>query len=164
MLVCRHSKGSTRNVRVKIFFLMPIPEKNFFSHKYKCGLMLSFPSQNDKKNFFPTGRVYSKKRTWATGNQHIFKSGLNTKFLWFGQKKIKQYYASELCLRSVDVKNIIAFIFLRCCYYLLLLRSFVCHYLNLVIMTYNCNSHTFSKHIYQNPEHYFSLKQLHRKQ
>ena len=39
--------------------------------------MLSFPSQNDKKNFFfPTGRVYSKKQTRVTATQHIFKSGL----------------------------------------------------------------------------------------
>ena len=33
--------------------------------------MLSFPSQNDKKTFFPTGRVYSKKQT-----RHTFKYGL----------------------------------------------------------------------------------------
>ena len=37
--------------------------------------MLSFPSQNDKKKFL-TGRVYSKKQTRVTANQHIFKSGL----------------------------------------------------------------------------------------
>ena len=30
--------------------------------------MLSFPSQNDKTNFFPTGRVYSKKKTWVKAN------------------------------------------------------------------------------------------------
>ena len=33
-----------------------------------------------KKNFFPTGRVYSKKQNWVTANQHIFKSGLNRSF------------------------------------------------------------------------------------
>ena len=39
--------------------------------------MLSFPSQNDTKNFFfSIGRVYSKKQTRVTENQHIFKSGL----------------------------------------------------------------------------------------
>ena len=32
-----------------------------------------------KKNF-PTGRVYSKKQTRVTANQHIFKSGLNNIF------------------------------------------------------------------------------------
>ena len=42
--------------------------------------MLSFPSQNDEKNF-PTGRVYSKKRTWVTANQDIFKSGLIKKLI-----------------------------------------------------------------------------------
>ena len=34
--------------------------------------MLSVPSQNDN---FPTGRVYLKKQTRVTANQHIFKSG-----------------------------------------------------------------------------------------
>ena len=38
--------------------------------------MLSFPSQNDKKKIFPTGRVYSKIQARVTANQHIFKSGL----------------------------------------------------------------------------------------
>ena len=33
--------------------------------------MLSVPSQNDN---FPTGRVYLKKQTRVTANQHIFKS------------------------------------------------------------------------------------------
>ena len=33
--------------------------------------MISFPSQYDKKTFFPTGRVYSKKQT-----RHTFKYGL----------------------------------------------------------------------------------------
>ena len=42
--------------------------------------MLSFPSQNDKKEIFPTGRVYLKARTQVTVNQHIFMSSL-TKFL-----------------------------------------------------------------------------------
>ena len=42
--------------------------------------MLSFPSQNDQKNVFPTGQVYSKKQTWVTANQHIFKSGLVVRF------------------------------------------------------------------------------------
>ena len=37
--------------------------------------MLSFPSQNDIKKI-QTGRVYSKKQTRVTANQHIFKSGL----------------------------------------------------------------------------------------
>ena len=37
--------------------------------------MLSFPSQNDKK-IFSTGPVYSKKQTWVTAYQHMFKSGL----------------------------------------------------------------------------------------
>ena len=38
--------------------------------------MLSFPSQNDKKSFFPAEPVYSKKQTWVTANRHIFKFGL----------------------------------------------------------------------------------------
>ena len=64
MLVWCHPNGSTRNVRVK-------------------GLILSFSSENDeKKKFFPTGRVYLKKQTWVIANQHIFKSGLRN-FLYF---------------------------------------------------------------------------------
>ena len=43
--------------------------------------MLSFPSQNDKKKNFMTGRVYSKRQTQVTANQHIFKSGLMIKLL-----------------------------------------------------------------------------------
>ena len=46
---------------------------------YKQGLMLSFPSQNDKK-IFPTGRVYSHKQIQMTAKQHIFKSG-STEFI-----------------------------------------------------------------------------------
>ena len=38
--------------------------------------MLSFPSQNDKKKFFPTGRVYLKKQTWVTANQHKINKNL----------------------------------------------------------------------------------------
>ena len=37
--------------------------------------MLCFPSQNDEKNL-PTGRVYWKRQTQVTTDQHIFKSGL----------------------------------------------------------------------------------------
>ena len=44
--------------------------------------MLSFPSQNDKKHFLPTGRVYSKKQTRVKANQHVFKSGLRSKDDW----------------------------------------------------------------------------------
>ena len=43
--------------------------------------MLSFPSQNDIKKNFLTGRVYSEKQTQVTANQHIFKSGLMIKLL-----------------------------------------------------------------------------------
>ena len=43
--------------------------------------MLSFPSQNDI--IFSTGRVYSKKQTRVTVNQHIFKSGLIAKMFFF---------------------------------------------------------------------------------
>ena len=42
--------------------------------------MKSFPSQNDKTNFFATGRVYSKKQTGVKANRHIFKSGLISSF------------------------------------------------------------------------------------
>ena len=38
--------------------------------------MLSFQYQNYKKNFFQTDRVYPKRQTRVTANQHIFKSGL----------------------------------------------------------------------------------------
>ena len=48
--------------------------------------MLSFPSQNEKI-FFPTGRVYSKKQTWVTANQYVFKSGLKKNFC-FPEKKM----------------------------------------------------------------------------
>ena len=34
--------------------------------------MLSFPSQNDKKNFFPTGWVYSKKTDPGDGKSTYF--------------------------------------------------------------------------------------------
>ena len=38
--------------------------------------MLSFPSQNEKKMFFPPAGVYPKQHTRVTTKQHIFKSGL----------------------------------------------------------------------------------------
>ena len=57
MSVCR--RVYKKRVGQKMF-LMFIPEKTF-SHKYiiKLGLMLSFPSQNDKKIFF---RIYMLKK------------------------------------------------------------------------------------------------------
>ena len=51
--------------------------------------MLSFPSQNDKI-FFPTGRVYSKKQTWVTANQYVFKSGLKKKFLFSRKENVSE--------------------------------------------------------------------------
>ena len=41
----------------------------------QLGLMLFFPTQNEKKNV-PTGHVYLKQQTRMTANQHIFKSGV----------------------------------------------------------------------------------------
>ena len=44
-LVCRHPTESTRNLRVKNLFLMLVPEKLFFSHKYIILAMLTLESK-----------------------------------------------------------------------------------------------------------------------
>ena len=58
-----HEQSGAKNLKIKL---------------NKQGSMLSFPTQNDKKNFFV---VYSKKQTRVTANQHVFKSDLNQIFL-----------------------------------------------------------------------------------
>ena len=63
--------------------------------------MLSFPSQNDIKKI-QTGRVYSKKQTRVTANQHIFKSGLIV--IIFHKKKI--HILSQLLFKRL--KNTLA--------------------------------------------------------
>ena len=42
---------------------------------------LTASSKWQKYIFFPTGRVYSKKQTRVSANQHIFKSGLDQIYL-----------------------------------------------------------------------------------
>ena len=66
------------------------------------GLMLSFPSQNDKKKI-PTGRVYSKKQIRVTANQHVFKSGPVKRFS--STKNYQKQYNDKNYIRNNFLHN-----------------------------------------------------------
>ena len=82
MLVCRHSTGSTRNLQVKNFFWCSFLKKKFLVTDILQIRINAIFSIWKWFFFFPTGRVYSKKQTWVTANQHIFKSGLIQKLIF----------------------------------------------------------------------------------